>query len=92
MDTKLKMAVQPVKYATEAERLVGWIKVANREHWLVRCPDGTIIGEIFQVQGGHQYYALVYGRIYPSHSGCATSVSLRELTTLMTGVALNRKT
>lgn len=86
------MAVKPIRYTTEPEYLVGWIKIPEREHWLVRSPRGNIVGEIFQTKEGRRFYALVYGRIYPTQSGCATSMNLRELVTLMTGVALNRRT
>jgi hypothetical protein len=92
MDSKVKMAVKPIRYTTESKYLVGWYKIPDKEHWIVKSPAGIPVGEIFQVQEGHQYYALVYGRIYPSHSGCAVSIHLRELVELMTGVALNRRT
>jgi len=93
MDTKVKMAIPPVRYATKSEYLVGWLKLRDRDnHWLVRGPKGNFVGEIFQVKAGRRFYALVYGRIYPTTSGCVTSNVLDELVSFMTGVALNRRT
>ena len=97
MSAKIKMAVPTVKYTTKPEFLLGWVKIPNREHWLVRAPNGVFIGELFQLapeleEKPRKYYALIYGRIYPSPSGCAESYSIGEMVDLITGFVLNRRT
>lgn len=92
MNTKIKMAVKAVRYAPKPENLVGWYKVPEREHWLVRAQNGDYVGEVFQTAPDRLFYGLMYGRIYPSKSGCAESRSLRDMVNIMTGFVLNRRT
>lgn len=73
-------ARRPFNYA------IGWIKLPDREHWLVRN-GSQIVGELFQVQKGHQYYALVYDRVYKSPSGCLESTALHELEDFFNGLS-----
>lgn len=69
---------------------LGWIKIPDREHWLVRSPQGVIVGEVFQTRSGHRYFGLVYDIGFHTLSGCIESYALRDIESAFLNMFVNK--
>lgn len=69
---------------------LGWIKIPDREHWLVRSPHGVIVGEVFQTHPGHRYFGLAYDITFHTLSGCIESYALRDIETAFLNMFMNK--